>query len=253
MKKSYLVLASAICFAEFGVSPAMAFEVKGGDVGLSNYSLFGFGGGREVREGKLDASVEIGFNTPFALQFDLLASSSLGSSHSFNGRAGGVHAIYHVSDDLSVGAFFAREQLRVMTFSPSYVSIYGGEISYDVNAFSFEGYYGKIKSNNAPARSSVGGASIDYSFNDQFAIGVNFERLELGNSRNNVALTTSVALNAAYEVFDNVLVTGEFGRHTSISGGRRGNFVGLGIKYTFGAERGATFGKREMYRRISAF
>ncbi|MGJ8545012.1 MAG: porin [Sulfitobacter sp.] len=229
---------SKLVTAAFGAAmlvagSAGAVEVTGGSVQLS-YS--GFTEDTSVSRLGLEGSVELGFNRNMAVQVDL------GHSRLNESDAGittyGLHGIYHVNDATSVGLFYAVDDT-----SDGNSDFYGVEVGHESGLMDFEGYLARADGGGATA--DVVGVSARYEMANTVGITGAYDYIDLDG----VDLS-KLSLRLDRDVAPNVNLYVEVGSAKVAGQGLSGSepFVGLGGKYTFGAERGATFDARGLAR-----
>lgn len=212
---------------------AHAVEITGGSVKLS-YSAFS--DDTSVSRLGLEGSMEVGFNQNFSGQIDL-------ARHEFNVSNEGIttfglHAIYHVNEATSFGAFYAVEDT-----SAGNSDFYGIEAGHETGQFDLEGYL--ARADDSVDHASVLGLSARYEFQNFLGLTgaydyIDFDGLDL----------SKITLRLDRDVAPNVNLYVEVGSAKANAGGLSGSetFVGLGGKFLFGAERGATFDARGLAR-----
>lgn len=217
-------------------SAAQAVEVTGGSVQLK-YSAFE--DDTDLNRGNLEGSMEIGFAQSFSTQIDL-GHNSFGETD-IDGTNIGLHAIYHLNDSTSLGAFYTREDVE-----DADADIFGIEAGFETGAFEVEGFLGQLDAENEDE--TIFGFEGRYQLNSGLGLSLGYE--DVGSSSTvNVATTT---LRIDRDVTSNLNLFAEIGS-TSIDtniGDADETFVGIGGRYVFGAERGATFNQRGLLRII---
>ena len=226
MKRTVAALCGATLLC---ANAAQAVEITGGSVELSYSS---FASESSVRQIGIEGSMEIGFTQNFSAQVDL-------THHKFNTSGEDIttiatHVIYHMNDVTSFGAFYAIEDTAKGEFD-----YYGIEAGHEIGLFEFEGYIGRADAKAVDA--DVAGISARYGFADTFGVTGSYDYIDLTGSD-----LSTATLRIDRDVSDNVNLFVEVGSARANAGGLSGSegFVGLGGKYTFGAERGATFNTR---------
>lgn len=228
-------LGIAAIAATFFAVPAFSAGVTGGDIGLS-YSAFTED--TDFAKTSLAGSLEFGMNRQFAVQGDL-------GYHGFHfidesATTIGLHGIYHLSDESSLGLFVGQE--RFMGESQDF---YGVEFGHEFQNFDVELYVGEGES--AGDTGTAYGFSGRYAANDVFGLGIAYDRIDLGvASANRIGLKGDLALGS------NTVVTAEYGTVDGSIGGLSASegYFGVGVRMAFGAERGATFDRRGIARLI---
>lgn len=212
--------------------PAVAVEMTGGSVGLS-YSAFV--DDTDVNRLGVEGSVELGWNRSWATQLDLAHNSFDTSGADITSY--GIHGLYHMNDATSFGLFYTIEDGGGDT-----VDIIGLEAGHEFGTWDVEGYFGKADSSGAGSANIFGvmgrtvlqsGYGVAASYESVDVSGIDIERLS-------VSLDRDVSANTNLYV--------EIGTSRISTGGASANepFVGVGGTYRFGAERGATFGVRNV-------
>ncbi|MCI2393453.1 porin [Aliiroseovarius sediminis] len=240
MTKTSTFLITTIGAATLAAAPALAVEITGGDVSLS-YSAFTED--TDLSRVAIEGSVEVGFTRAFSMQFDL-ARYEFGFADD-GVTTGTVHAIFHVSDVTSVGAFYGREDIDGTS-----LDLYGAEVGHEMGALDLEAYIGHGE--EAGVSGTAFGLAADYNINDRFAIGVAYDRVDFDGDFN----IHKTALRASYAAADRFSVFGEVGSfgmgadYYGVTLDASTNYVGFGVEYAFGAKRGATFGERGLTRML---
>ena len=212
--------------ALFAAAPTFAQELRGGSLTFGHSA---FVRDTSVSKTSLDGQVEVGFGRSIGLQLDLGIShlNSIGEG-STNAT---LHGIYHVSDQTSLGLFVGADRL-----SGQSLDFVGFEVGQEAAKFDIETYiaYGE----DSGIDGTIAGFSGRYSVSDSFGIGGSVERGDIGG----VGLTR-FGLKGDYAATPNIALVAEVGAFDA-PGTSTEAFVGLGGKFTFGNERGTTFGKR---------
>lgn len=225
----------------FLAQPAAAVEFTGGEVSLG-YSMFT--AENDLSRFTLDGAVELGFNQSFGAQIDL-SHSKFGFTD-LSTTSATLHAIYHVNDTSSLGVFYTYEKAGINGLGSGNLDVFGIEGGFERGAWDVEGYVGFGKEQGVSF--TTFGADIAYQLSDRFKVGVSHDRVELED----VISFHSTALRGRYEVATGMDVYADLGKAGvgvdlgSVSVSADETFVGFGLTYTFGADRGATFGKRNL-------
>lgn len=210
-------------------TPVSAFEATGGEVKLS-YSAFTEDS--DFSKTTLDGSVEFGFNRNFGIQADL-------GFHNLNfidetGTNAALHALYHLNDQTSFGVFYGVD--RILGESSDF---YGIEVGQEGRNFDVEAYVGAGE--DAGVSGTVAGLSGRYNINEAFALGLALHRVDIENLEvTRIGVTTDFTLTPGFAVLAEVgtVDASAFGYSDSDT------YFEIGARWSFGAERGATFGKR---------
>ncbi|AXI42869.1 porin [Sulfitobacter sp. SK011] len=213
---------------------AHAVEVTGGSIGLS-YSAFTED--TSVSRVGIDGSVELGFNRNISAQVDLGYSDF--NITGLNTTTLGLHGIYHVNDATSFGAFYANENAN----GGGDADIYGIEAGHEAGQFEFEGYLARV--DGATSDGDMLGVMARYEFATALGVTGSYDYVDAAGSD-----FSKLAVKLDRDVAPNVNLYVELGTAKASSGGLSGTepFVGLGGKFVFGAERGATFEQRGFTR-----
>lgn len=224
----FALVGAAFCISQ----AAHAVEVTGGSVGLS-YSAFV--DETDFNHLGIEGSVELGWTRNWATQFDLAHDRFDASG--VDTITYGVHGIYHMNDATSFGLFYSVED-----GDGDSIDIFGLEAGHEFSNWDVEGYLGRADDGAADAdmygvmgRTELEngfGFAAEYRVVD-FGNGVDIERLSVSLDRD-VSANTNLYLEVGTSRL-NVL---------GVSGSEP--FIGVGGTYRFGAERGATFGVRNV-------
>ncbi|MBJ3762082.1 porin [Maribius pontilimi] len=231
----------AACVLAMSTGMASAVEVTGGEVGLSYSRFFEDveidGDDEAVAKTSLSGQVEIGFNRNFALQADLAHHKFSASDE--DGTTLTLHGILHYNDTLSFGAFIGRD-----SGDGDDLDFYGIEIGQEFERFDVEAY---LSDGDIDDISSglIYGVSGRYVVNDALEVGLDFDAVDLDEG----ADLRRIGLVADYSFGPSTNVYGEIGTSEleSSFGSDSEEYVELGAKFMFGAERGATFDKRGFF------
>lgn len=224
MSKSFIAAALAAALISH---PVLAGEVTGGSIGI-DYSAFTEDSYGTIDKTSLSGSLEYGFDRNVAVQGDL-ALTKFGLSE-FDANNVTLHGIYHIDEATSLGAFIGRD-----TVESEGLTFYGLEAGHEVGQFAGETYiaYGE----ESGVDGTIFGLSGLYKANDALGLGMSYDRLDIED-----ADAHRVALEAEYRM-QSVVLTAQLGQAEIEDTGSE-TFFGIGARMTFGAERGATFGKR---------
>lgn len=228
MKK--LMVAGAMASGMFA-SAAMAAEVTGNylDLGYSTFTDSDIGSKFYAA-----GSAELGFTREFGVQLDLGVYRL--DEISETGYNGTLHAIYHASDALSLGVFYARDDV-----DGSDTDNYGLEAGYDLsNAIGLEGYVSRLDFSSEDG--TLLGAQIKGTVAPQLELSASIDYLDAPADID----LTRFSIGAAYNVGQGANVYGEVGSARASIGSQSDSeaFVGVGLRLNFGAKRGTTFGRR---------
>lgn len=228
-------LASGVC-----AGAASAAEFTGGylDLGYSTFTdsdngsrFYGAGSG------------ELGFTRNFGIQADL--SVYRFDEISETGYNGTLHAVFHTNDNLSLGAYYSRDDLD----GDSDSNTYGIEAGYEVGAVGLEGYVSRINFVDASQdNGTLLGFKVDGEVAPQFTLSASVDHL---NGSGDIDLTR-FSVGADYNVGEGAHIYGEVGSAKLSLGSFSDTeaYVGAGLRINFGAKRGTTFGRRGLLDKI---
>lgn len=211
---------------------AEAVEVTGGSVGLS-YSAFV--DDTDVNRIGLEGSVELGWTRQWATQLDLAYNSFDTSGADVTSY--GVHTIFHLNDATSFGLFYTVEKGDGDT-----VDIVGLEAGHEFGNWDVEGFFGKVDSTGAGS-ANIFGVLGRTKLQNGFGFGAGYESVDIDGID---IERLSVTLDRDVSAQTNLYI--EVGTARVSAGGASDSepFIGVGGTYRFGAERGATFGTRNV-------
>lgn len=220
-------------------SAGNAVELTGGELRLGYSAFDASAGGETLSRWSLDGSAELGFNQDFAAQLDIGISEFNASG--LNIGTATLHGIYHLNGQTSLGAFYGTEDTDFGD-----VDYYGLEIGYGVSGFEVEGYLGIADGSGADGNLFGITGAVDIAPNWQMTGGYERADFDGGVDMSKFAVGVKLATN------ENVAFTAELGRGDfSVSSASAGeNFISFGAEITFGAKRGATFGRRGVFNII---
>lgn len=218
-----LALAGILC-----TSAAQAFEVTGGSVDLG---FSAFTDDFDANKTTLGGALEFGIVRAVSVQADL-GLTQFGLTEVDNTNFG-LHGIYHLGEATSGGLYLGRDRVEGAD-----IDLYGLEIGHQQGQFTAEGYLGHAEA--AGGSGTLLGLRGGYALSDSATLGARYDNVNLEGydiSRLSLtgeyAMTDGFALNAEVGSFDAEGVGSEM-------------FLGLGVKASFGAKRGATFERRSL-------
>lgn len=225
---------SFVCGFCMFASYAAAFEVTGGEVSIGHSAFID---DTDVARSSLEGSVGLGFSKSFGVQIDAGVSSFNLANESATAVA--VHGIYHFDEATSAGIFVGSEE-----FASENSMFYGGEVGTEFAQGDVEGYFGMAE--DAGVDATVFGLSGSYRLNDTFAMGASVDYTKFDGG---VGLTR-FGVRGDYAAGQQTDLYAEVGSLSADIAGMSGSetFIGLGAEFNFGAERGATFGRRGFTR-----
>ena len=232
MKPSFIALIGATFVTAQNTQTAQAVEVTGGSVGLSYSALFD---DTDVNRLGIEGSVELGWTRSWATQLDL--SFNQFDSSNADTRAFGIHTLYHLNDATSFGLFYTVEKGDGDT-----VDILGLEAGHEFGNWDVEGFFGKADSTGAGS-ANIFGVSGRTELRNGFGFGAGYKSVDVaGIDIEQLSVTLDRDVSAQTNVYLQV------GTARVSTGGVSDSepFIGVGGTYRFGAERGATFGVRNV-------
>ena len=231
MKKVIVIAASSI-FALSAVS-ASAQQITGGEASIT-YSAFS--DNTDLSATSLDASIEVGFRREIGLQLDMGSRSFNTSDETAQNYV--LHGIYNTSESVSLGAFYGVDR-----FNGETIDIYGFEVGAEMGALDLEAYWarGDIDGDTGDGFGVAGRTELA----GGTSLGLRYETVDLGG----VLELSNLAVEADYAVSDTVSLNTSFGTAEFDYSGTTIDepFFAIGATFTFGAERGTTFGKRSVF------
>jgi len=218
---------------------ATAAELVGGSIQLE-YSAFTED--TDFSRLGLEGSLELAFTRDFSIQADLGYQSFDFSD--LDSNVFGLHAVYHLNDDTSLGAFYTKDDSDIGD-----LDIVGVEVGHEFSEVEFEAYLARGEADLFDA--TMFGISGRYEFDNALGITGSFDRVDEG-----VLDANLLAVSLDRDVSSNVNLFVKVGyADASIAGLGTDSetYVGIGGKIAFGAERGATFEQRGLSSLIPGF
>ena len=209
---------------------AHAIEVNGGTVELGYSSLIDI---TSLSSTKFTGGMEVGITRAFALQFDLGFFKS--NSNGKTGRNTAMHAIYHVNDTTSLGAFASNDSVL-----GGNITYYGVEGGFEFTGFDAEVYLAAV--DDSGVSGTLLGLNLHHRFDNNFGITGKIDHTSLGGG---VDLTL-FSVGVDYSLTPSSMLYAEIGSlEASVLGlSASQSFVGVGARINFGAARGVTFKRR---------
>jgi hypothetical protein len=237
MKPAFFGMALASVAA---VTTANAQELVGSSLDLGYSGFFEQvptpDGDRRPGQIYLGYSAEIGLTQQVTIQGDV-------AYHYYNAVSDdafnlGLHAILHAGDAGAVGLFLGREEVFGLG-----VNYYGVEGGFETGTFSAEAYYSLVDDGAGDA--NLFGIAGDFDVGNGLALGIDYDRID----PDGIGSISRFAVTTRYEVQDGATVFAELGTLEADTGFLglgtvSESFFGLGVEYTFGGTRGATFDRR---------
>lgn len=218
---------------------ASAVELVGSSIALG-YSAFTEDNSFSAATAK--GSVELGFNRNFSLQADL-GGFGLNQVNE-TGSNIGLHGIYHVNETTSLSAFASSDSI-----AGENTQYFGLEAGYGNNGFGVEGYVGQTEFEGVDA--TIYGLLGHYTFENNIGLGASVDTVDF--SIGGISLSR-YAFKLDYKAAENTLVYAEIGSLSAeiddfgLSGSEQ--YLGLGIEFNIGSNRGTTFGDRGLLKLI---
>jgi hypothetical protein len=224
---------AALGAALFCAQSAGAVEVTGGSIGLS-YSAFT--ANSDVNRLGIEGAVEFAFNRNISMQADI-GHQSFGAT-GVDSTTLGLHGIFHLDDQTSFGAFYVNENADLGD-----VDTFGLEAGYEVGQFEAEGYLSSA--DDGVDTFAIYGVSGRYEMPNTLGVTGAYDRADDDSAE---LSRLSIKLDRDVSPAVNLFVEVGTARTTSAGVSDTNTFVGIGGKYVFGAERGATFEQRGFLR-----
>ncbi|MEH6653194.1 hypothetical protein [Loktanella salsilacus] len=251
------MLSAGFCVA---ATAAASQSLTGGDVtatygGLtdSDYDASGY---------NLSASGEIGFDRVFALQGDLSYTDTDLGLLSSDTIAFTGHAIYHANEFASFGMYYGQE-----SSDGDDLKYYGVEGGYEATQLKVEGYFGisAIDLGDAFAGTDFAadgaiigdfelnqaGVQVAYDVNEMFTVMGRYDQIHFTDALS----FDRIGAGVSADLGNNIGLSAELGRLSTDLAGLSDDvtYANIGATYTFGAERGATFGARDSAHTLTGF
>tara|TARA_R100001369_G_C3321561_1_gene169048 strand:+ start:2238 stop:2954 length:717 start_codon:yes stop_codon:yes gene_type:complete len=214
---------------------AQAIEVTGGMIDLS-YSAFI--DETELSKSTLTGSIELAFNQIASAQLDI-GRDSFGFSDLAN-LSLGVHGIYHMNSNTSLGAFYTHDKAEVGGLSDT-TNLYGIEAGHDTGLVDIEGYLGRGKSSEVDG--TLVGISGRYGMPNRIGLTGSIDYLDIEGVE-----VSKIALKLDGDLSENLNLYVEVGQAkvSAFGSSESEPFMGIGGRITFGADRGTTFERRSL-------
>lgn len=231
-------LAASVSSIVAAMNPAMAQEFTGGEIGVEYSAFTQQVLGETLDRVTLDASGEIGFSRSFGVQGDL-SYHRFGATDedAFNFT---LHTVYHASEQASLGLFLGNESIAGLDSN-----FYGIEGGIEHGISSFEVYYAEIEELNF-ADANIAGIRSEFDIGNDFGVGVDYDTLQADGPGSVSRLTVSGSYHAGRGTNLYAEIGSAHLNNTGIGPDVSETFVGLGMEFTFGANRGSTFGNRSL-------
>ncbi len=222
-------------------TPVLAAELTGGRINLEYSQLTEKVGGETLNKTSLDTATEIGFTKSAAMQVDL-GTYKYGATN-LDGHNVALHGIFHMNETTSFGAYIGQDGLE-----SSDANFAGLEFGIEGQSIEFEAYY--LADTDNSGDNNVFGLHANYDFTSNFAV-----TGEVMSGNFGAADVTNYSVGVRYSATPSFALTADIGAMDTEALGVSGNdtFVAVGAEYTFGAARGATFGKRSLLSVIPGF
>ncbi|MCL6284347.1 porin [Ruegeria sp. 2012CJ41-6] len=189
------------------------------------------------------ASGELGFTRNFGIQADLGVYRYREIEET--GYNGTLHFIYHTNDNLSLGAYYNRDDLD----GDNDANTYGIEAGYEIGAIGLEGYVSRIDFVDAgDADGTLLGFKLDSEVAPLFTLSASVDYLDASGDVD----LTRYSVGADYNLGSGAHIYGELGgaRAGVDSFSRTEAYIAAGLRINFGSERGTTFGRRGLLDKL---
>ncbi|WP_114287184.1 porin [Candidatus Halocynthiibacter alkanivorans] len=232
MKKIIVIAASSI--VALSAVSASAQQITGGEASIT-YSAFS--DNTDLSATSLDASLEFGISRELGLQLDMGSRSFNTADETAQNYV--LHGIYNTSESVSLGVFYGIDRL-----DGENADIYGLEMGAEMGALDLEAYWarGDLDSDTGDGFGIAGRTKLA----NGTTLGLRYESVDFGG----VLELSNFAVEADYAISDTVSLNASYGTAEWVAGGTTildEPFFAIGATFTFGAERGTTFGKRSVF------
>jgi len=229
MHRTFVTVA---CVAALFSHAAIAGELTGASIGI-DYSTFNNTDAGRLDKKTISGSVEYGFDQSFAVQGDLAYAKA--RSFDADGYSLALHGVYHANENASFGVFAGRDDSNELNVG---INFYGLEAGYEMGAF--EGDIYLASGEQQDVNSTLMGIGATYNASQAASVGLSYDRAEM------VSLDAQrVQLEGEYRI-NQYALTAQVG-HAKLDDITSDNYIGIGAKMNFGANRGATFDRRGIF------
>lgn len=226
MKHTILIALGVMALAQ----NAHAVEVTGGTAEIGYSTFFD---DTTFSTTKFTGGMEVGFTRAFSLQFDLgiYGLNALNDT----GRNVTLHAVYHVNETSSLGAFIGNDDI-----SGADVTFYGVEGGFEFTGVDAELYL--ATGNESGFSGTITGLNLHHGFDSGFGLTGNIDRASFDGGLD----VTRYSIGVDYDLSPTSVLYGEIGSMNASALGVSGSesFIGVGARINFGAARGVTFKRR---------
>ncbi len=220
-------------------TPVAAVEFTGGSID-AGYSQFT--DGTLGKRFSLAGSAELSITKSFGIQADIATYNF--QETNISGQNLTLHGVFHISPDASIGGFYGQDKLSAVK-----TEYFGIEAGYDFGRVDLEGYIssGSIQ-NLSGSSSTLAGAELRGAVTNEVFLTAKFDYLDAPVGING----SRFSVGADYTFQDKVTVYGELGSGRAQIGNASGTepFVGIGLRFNLGTDRGTTFGRRGLLDKI---
>lgn len=218
---------TAAAMAVLVSSPISAQGFVGAELGID---VFAFSDNTNLGYTTYSGSLEYGITRNFDVAIDLSRYGLNSLDENVNNAT--LHAIYHPSNTMSVGAFFGRDY-----FNRGSIDSLGIEGGAEVFGGDLEGFLGRI--DDGTDTGTIYGISGAYPLGGNFAATGEVKAADIGGNT-----LTRAALGAQYGFDRGPNLYGQIG--TIDVGATNETFFSLGATVALGSQRGTTFGSRSL-------
>jgi hypothetical protein len=209
---------------------ALAVEVTGGtaDIGYSTFT-----DDTNVSKTTFTGALEVGFTRAFSLQFDLGLYGL--NAIDETARNATMHAVFHVNDTTSLGAFIGNDDISI-----SDMNYYGVEGGFEFTGLDAEMYL--ASGDESGLSTTLYGLNLHHAYNDSgFGITGKLDRVNFSGGD-----VTRISVGVDYALSPTSVLYGEVGSLHASALGLSGSesYIGFGARINFGAARGVTFKRR---------
>ncbi len=234
----YHILAAAVLAAAAGSVQAQGFGFSGGEISAEALAYSDGGDiGSTAYSGALEFSINRNISVAVDLGFYGLQTLDLQADTAT------IHGIYQLSDTVSLGAFYGRDQLE-----GSNATVIGIEGGTEFAGAAVEGYFAQL--DGAGDNATLLGVSGEYGISDSISALGSFNIADLGDASSN-----RLAIGGQYAIASGPELWAEVGTMKIDDGSSASNdtFLSIGARIEFGAARGTTFGRRSLFETGTGF
>jgi hypothetical protein len=234
----YLIYAAAVLGAATGSAQAQGFGFSGGEISAE---ALAYSDGDDIGSTAYSGALEFSINRNISVAVDLgfygLQTLDLQADTAT------IHGIYQLSDTVSLGAFYGRDQLE--GDDATVIGIEGGT---ELGGAAVEGYFAQL--DGTADNATLLGVSGEYGITDSISAVASFNIADLGDESSN-----RLAVGGQYAIASGPELWAELGTMKIDDGISTSSdtFISVGARIEFGAARGTTFGRRSLFETGTGF